>query len=289
VKTLPEGMQAHLDSGTTTLCWCWQLTRRDGVVLGFTDHDRTIMLDAVTFAAVSGFTASEVESSLGLAVDNLEVAGALSSATLNEDDLLAGLYDNAAIHLWRVNWADVSQRVLMRQGTLGEVTRAGGAFRAEVRGLAQQLNQPVGRAYGRLCDADLGDARCGVAVVPVMGVVTAVRDARRFTVRGHGAHDADSFIGGMLTFTNGANMGHSMEVKRHAAGGRFELWQGMQAAIAVGDSVTVTPGCDKRFSTCRDRFANAANFRGFPHMPGNDAVLAGPALDQPMDGGSRYV
>ncbi|MEL7480947.1 MAG: DUF2163 domain-containing protein [Pseudomonadota bacterium] len=35
--------------------------------------------------------------------------------------------------------------------------------------------------------------------------------------------------------------------------------------------------CDQRFSTCVERFSNAENFRGFPHMPGNDAVLAGPA------------
>ena len=123
MKTLPDGMQAHLDGGATTLCWCWQLTRRDGVVQGFTDHDRDISFDGVTFGAVSGFTASQIESSLGLAVDNLTLTGALSSATLNEADLAAGLYDNAAIRIWRTNWADTGQRVLMRSGTLGEVTR----------------------------------------------------------------------------------------------------------------------------------------------------------------------
>jgi uncharacterized phage protein (TIGR02218 family) len=127
VKTLPAGMQAHLDGGATTLCWCWQLTRGDGAVQGFTDHDRDLAFDGVTYAAVSGFTASEVQSSLGLAVDNLALSGALSSGSLNEADLAAGLYDNAAIRIWRVNWAAVGQRVLMRSGTLGEVTRSGTA------------------------------------------------------------------------------------------------------------------------------------------------------------------
>lgn len=288
MKTLPEGMQAHLDGGATTLCWCWQLTRADGVTLGFTDHDRMLAFDGVTFAAVTGFAASEVESSLGLAVDNLEVAGALSSAALDGDDLAAGLYDNAAIRLWRVNWEDVAQRVLMRSGTLGAVTRAGGAFHAEVRGLAQQLNQPVGRAYGRLCDADLGDARCGVEVAPVRGAVAAVTDGRRLRVSGLEEQGEDVFTGGKLTFTSGAQEGRVVEVKRQRTGGIIKLWQAMVAPVAPGDGFTLTPGCDKRFATCRDRFANAANFRGFPHMPGNDAVLSGPSSLQVMDGGSRH-
>jgi uncharacterized phage protein (TIGR02218 family) len=287
MKTLPDGMQDHLDSGATTLCWCWTLTRRDGAVQGFTDHDRDLAFDGVTYQAASGFTASEVQSSLGLAVDNLSVTGALSAASLNEDDLAAGLYDGAAIAIWRVNWNTVSQRVLMKSGTLGEVTRQGTAFTAEMRGLAQALNQPVGRAFGRLCDAILGDARCTLTVTPVAGAVVTAADARRFTVSGLGDAAPGDFTGGKLVFTSGANAGRGGEVKRHA-GTTIELWQAMSETVAAGDAFTVTPGCDKQFSTCRDRFANSANFRGFPHMPGNDAVLASPAANQPMDGGSRY-
>jgi uncharacterized phage protein (TIGR02218 family) len=68
----------------------------------------------------------------------------------------------------------------------------------------------------------------------------------------------------------------------------IELWQAMAADVVAGDGFTVTRGCDKQFATCRDRFANAVNFRGFPYMPGNDAVMALPATGQPLDGGSRY-
>src|SRR5207249_5194788 len=136
--------------------------RNDGVTLGFTDHDEAVTFDGITYEAVSGFTASEVQSTLGLAVDNLTVLGALSSTTINEHDLAAGLYDNAAIEIWRVNWAASDQRVLMRKGNLGEVKRGKTAFQAEVRGLAHLLNQPMGRAYGYSCDADLGDARCTI-------------------------------------------------------------------------------------------------------------------------------
>ena len=291
MKILPDGLQAHLDGGATTLCWCWKLVRGDGAVQGFTDHDRALSFDGTLYQAASGFTASEVQSGLGLTVDNLTLAGALSAATLNEADLAAGLYDNAALDIWRVNWADVAQRVLMRSGSLGEVTRSGGAFAAEIRGLAQALNQPVGRAFGHLCDADLGDGRCGLAITAADGVVVTAADSRRFSVGGLDGFASGDLTGGKLTFTSGVASGQAMEIKRHGASGgivSIELWQSVSEAVAAGDGFTVTPGCDKQFSTCRGRFSNAANFRGFPYMPGNDAVLATPAASQVLDGGSRY-
>src|SRR5437879_3349964 len=106
MKHLSPALQAHLDSGTTTLAWCWRLTRADGARLGFTDHDRDLAFDGTTFEAASGFTATDIKDAVGLSVDNLEVESALSSDSLNEDDLAAGLFDAGAIEIWRVNWAD---------------------------------------------------------------------------------------------------------------------------------------------------------------------------------------
>ncbi|MEI9995690.1 MAG: DUF2163 domain-containing protein [Rhizomicrobium sp.] len=291
MKPLPSGLQAHLSSGATTLCWCWKLIRRDGALQGFTDHDCALGFDGLSYEPATGFTASEVQSTLGLAVDNLTVLGALSAATLNEADLAAGLYDDAAIEIWRVNWGAPEQRVLMRKGSLGEVKRGKTDFSAEIRGLAHRLNQPVGRVYGYGCDADLGDGRCGKDIsssaFAASAAVARVIDNRRFAVTGLDAYANGWFSQGKLTFTGGANAGRAMEVKRHAAGS-IELWQAMSAPVAPGDTFTVTAGCDKQFATCRDRFANSVNFRGFPYMPGNDAVLASPTQTQPMDGGSRY-
>jgi len=291
MKSLSPALQSHLASGTTTLCWCWKIVRRDGAVLGFTDHDLPVSFDAVAYAAVTGFTASEVQSTLGLAVDNLTVTGALSSASLNETDLAAGLYDDADIEIWRVNWAAPDQRVLMRKGSLGQVKRGKTAFSCEMRGLAHRLNQPVGRVYGYSCDADLGDARCGKdisgsAFTATASVVAAI-DNRRFTVTGLGAYASGWFSGGKLVFATGANAGRAMEIKRHATGS-IELWQAMSESVAPGDTATLSAGCDKQFSTCKTKFANGANFRGFPYMPGNDAALAPPTQSQPLDGGSRY-
>lgn len=186
MKTLSPELGAHLASGATTLCWCWRVARRDGVVMGFTDHDKALTFDGTTYEAASGFTASDIKDGLGLAVDNLEVSGALSSATLTDDDLSAGRYDDARVEIHRVNWSDTSQRVLMRSGSIGEVRRSGTSFAAELRGLAHYLQQTKGRLLQLTCDADLGDARCKVDLSsPAFrgtGSIIAAASARRFTV-----------------------------------------------------------------------------------------------------------
>lgn len=290
MKTLPPGMQAHLDGGATTLCHCWKLTRADGAAMGFTDHDRDIEIDGLVHEAAAGFTASAVDSSSGLAVDNLDILGALISDRLNDGDLAAGMFDDAEVEIWRVNWQAPEQRSLMRKGNLGEVSRGATAFTAELRGLAHRLNQPVGRLFQYGCDADLGDARCGVSLEPGAGVVVECEDDRVLMASGLGAFEEGWFERGRLHFTGGANAGACMEVKVHAlspSGAVIELWQAMARVIRAGDTFEVTAGCDKQFATCGAKFANGVNFRGFPHMPGNDFVMSYPTSGGANDGGSR--
>jgi uncharacterized phage protein (TIGR02218 family) len=294
MKSLPPSLAAHLATGTTTLAWCWRVTRNDGVRFGFTDHDRDLAFDGTAFEAATGFTASEIRDALGLSVDNLEVSSALKSDRLDEDDLAAGLYDDAAIEIWRVNWADPDARVLMRSGSLGEVRRSGAAFTAEVRGLAHYLQQPKGRLYQSGCDADLGDARCGVDLDdPAFrgtGTVIAAAGRRQLTASGLDAFAEGWFTRGLVTFTSGANANRAQEVKRHTLAGAtatIELWQPMALDILADDTFTVTAGCDKRFATCRAKFANAVNFRGFPHMPGPDYVLAVARPGEPVTTADR--
>lgn len=281
MKSLSSALVAHLESGVTTLCWCWRLQRNDGVALGFTDHDRDLVFDGTTFEAAAGFTASEIRDSVGLAVDNLEVESALSSDRLREEDILGGLYDDARVEIWRVNWQSPDQRVLVRVGSLGEVRRNGQAFTGEIRGLAHYLQQPGGRLYQYGCDADLGDARCKVALsappLRATAAVAAIIGARAFTASGIDAYGADWFTRGLIRFTSGANAGRSFEIKRHLLSGGapvIELWQEPIHEPSPGDAFTATAGCDKQVSTCAAKFANVANFRGFPHMPGNDFVSA---------------
>jgi uncharacterized phage protein (TIGR02218 family) len=265
MKTLSPAFAAHLASGATTLCWCWRLTRRDGTKLGFTDHDNPLTFDTTIFEAASGFTASEIKDTIGLSVDNLEVTSAITSDALAEADLASGLYDDAAVEIFRVNWSDPSQRVLMRSGSLGEVRRSGIAFSAEVRGLAHYLQQPKGRLYQYTCDADLGDARCALdRTAPAyqgLGSVLTVASARAFTATGLTAYASDWFTRGLLTFNSGAATAQSIEVKAHTVSPSgtvtIELWSPARLPLTSGQTFTITAGCDKHLTTCTAKFANA--------------------------------
>jgi uncharacterized phage protein (TIGR02218 family) len=283
MRTLPSGLEGSLLAGVTTQCWCWRLTPRTGPRLGFTDHDRDLVFDGTTFEAATGFTATEIRDRVGLSVDDLEVSGALVSDRLGEAALASGDFDDARVEIFRVDWAAPEQRILVRSGSLGEVRRTQSGFAAEVRGLAHYLAETKGRLFQYACDADLADARCGIDLTlpqwRIVASVSLVETARRIAVVGP-PHAASLFTRGLATFTSGANTGRRFEVKRHWTSGgmqRLELWQEPKAVIAVGDQLFVTAGCDRTFATCRTRFGNAVNFRGFPHMPGND-FLAGPEV-----------
>lgn len=291
-RVVGTALQNHLNTGTTTLCWCFRIARKDGTILGFTDHDRNLVMDSVTYEAMSGFTGTEVQENIGLNVDNLDIQGALRSDRIKEGDILAGLYDDAAIHIYRVNWRDTSQRVLLRSGSLGELTRSNSFFKAEVRGLAHYLQQPRGRVFQFSCDADLGDARCGVNLsgYTATGTVVTVTEQKVLQVSGAAAAAAtDTYSRGKLTWLTGANAGRAIEIKSHtlASGVAYiEIWQTPVSPIVIGDTFSVQAGCDKQPKTCRDRFANFVNFRGFPYMPGNDYVTTYPNRDDPDNDGS---
>jgi uncharacterized phage protein (TIGR02218 family) len=288
------GLAAHLAGGLTNVCRCWAVTRRDGVAHGFTDHDRDLAFDGLVFRAQTGLTASALQQSTGLAVDNSEALGALTSDAIAESDVNAGRYDGAEVRAWLVNWAAPEERVLQFRGSIGEVTRAGGAFRAELRGLAESLNRPQGRAYQAPCSAILGDIRCKVALsAPGYSAEVAaevVEDGRRFLFAELEGFDDRWFERGRLRVLGGAAAGLVGVVKndRLSASGRvIELWESLPAEVAAGDILRLETGCDKRVDTCRMKFDNLVNYRGFPAIPGEDWLMAVPGNQPVRDGGSR--
>ena len=292
MKNLSPALQAHLDDGTTTLSWCWRISRSDGVALGFTDHDRPLAFDGTAFEPESGFAASEIRAGSDLAVDAQDATGVLTSDRITETDILDGRWDNAAVELWRVNWADTSQRVLLRRGAVGQIRRGRMAFVAEVRSLAHVLGQTVGRTFQAGCDARLGDARCRInlesAVFKGTGMVSDLLRDRAFLATGLSGFEAGWFTSGTLTWTSGANVGRITEVLSHGladAIATLTLLEAPVRAIAEGDSFTARAGCDKRIPTCGAKFANTANYRGFPNIPGQDAVLRYASQDGGHEGG----
>lgn len=280
MKSLPVALQAHLDEGTTTLAWCWRITRSDGVTFGFTDHDRTLGFDETDFEPESGLTAAELRSGSDLSVDAQDAEGVLTSDRITETDIIDGRWDNAEVEVWRVNWQDTSQRVLMRRGAIGQIRRGRLAFVAEVRSLAHVLGQTVGRTFQANCDAALGDARCGIGLEDPAykgsGVVIDLLRDRAFTASGLGGFEAGWFAFGTIEWMSGDNAGRRAEVLSHDRVDGIAILTLLEAPVrsmVEGDAFTIRAGCDKRIETCAAIFANVSNFRGFPHIPGQDTIL----------------
>lgn len=288
------GLDAHLATGATGVCRCWKLVRGDGVAFGFTDHDRALSFEGVEFRPESGLSAAALMQTTGLSVDNTEAVGALSDAAITEADIAAGRYDGAAVEAWLVQWAAPENRVLQFRGALGELTRAGGAFTAELRGLAERMNVATGRVYQRSCAAVLGDGACGVdlsaAGYSAEVGIAALEGARVLWLDGLEAFEPRWFERGRCVVLDGAAAGLEGAIKIDRPEGglrRVELWDRVRAELAVGDRVRITASCDKRMETCRLKFGNLLNFRGFPDLPGEDWMVAHPSRVSARDGGSR--
>ena len=286
-------LAAHLAGGITTVARCWALRRRDGVEMGFTDHDRDLAFEGIVFRADSGLSARAVQQSTGLAVDNTEALGVLSDAGLREADILAGRWDGAEVRAWVVNWADVEDRELRFRGTVGEVVRKAGAFRADLRGLTEALGTVQGAAFTRGCGAVLGDGRCRFVLSQAGYVaevaVETVEEGRIFRWADLRGFDDRWFERGRFVVVSGEAAGLVGVVKNDRATGaarRVELWERLGLAVVPGDRVRIEAGCDKRAETCRLKFRNFLNFRGFPHVPGEDWLTAYPVRGQGNDGGA---
>lgn len=277
MKAASTALAAHIAGETTTLATCWKVTRTDGTVLGFTDHDQNITVGSVIYEASSGYTRSAIHTIADLSVDNLDIQSALDSDTLVAEDLRDGLWDNAEVEIFFVNWQNLSQgQIMLKRGTIGQVELQDGIFKAELRGLTQALQQQIVELYTPDCRADLGDARCKVDLGPltVTGTVTAATDRYGFTDSSR--TEADGYWnGGLVTWNGGANDGRKMEIGT-SANGVFTLFLPMSGNIAVGDTYSLQPGCDKTFATCKTRYSNANNFRGEPYVPGTDQTLQYP-------------
>jgi uncharacterized phage protein (TIGR02218 family) len=280
-----------LKRSVTNHCFCWTVTRKDGAKLGFTDHDLPLTLDGVVHDPQTGFNASAAESELGMQTGSMDLDGALRSDRISESDIRAGKYDGAEVKAWLVNWQTPDQRMLLRVSHIGRIEMQDGAFKVELQSLTEAMDRRRGRLVRRGCDAELGDGRCGKTVSGAeftgTGTVVTAQPQGDFFAAGLSAYTPRWFEYGYVEWLTGANAGQRAQVSVHELSGpntRLALLEILPFQVAAGDTFRVTAGCDKSFATCKAKFGNALNFRGFPHLPGNDAVYTYASGDGIFDG-----
>lgn len=255
----------------STLAFAWRVERRDGITLGFTSHDRDLVIGGLVYASAPGMLPSAIERSDGLEADDVRLAAALTSDAFSDDDLLSGRWDGAALTLSAVDWtAPDTAPVVLIAGEFGEVEIRGEGFAVGLRGPTSVLDAPANEETSPECRAQFGDKRCRVDLSGrrMMAVVAAASDR---TVTLTGALPDGDFASGTLRWLTGANAGLESRIVGNG-GATLTLRDVPAAAVTAGTRVDVVEGCDKRLATCIGRFANAINFRGEPHLPGNDLL-----------------
>ncbi len=275
--TMPEPLTVAPDwlrAEAVTIAWCWRLARRDGVVVGLTSHDRDLIVGGVPYRAAPGMKPSAIETRDSLDAGTMDLEGAIASDAIAARDLDAGRWDGAQARLFVTDWSapDV-EPVTVARGVLGAVERRGAAFTAELQGVTRALDRPVCPATSPSCRAELGDGKCRIDLAPLTHKRRAIAVEGRAVTLDSAVPVGMAF--GELMWIEGAACGLASPVIG-AAGAVLTLAEVPPFGFALPVRVRLTEGCDKQLATCRERFDNAANFRGEAHLPGNDLLTRYP-------------
>lgn len=262
-----------LEGELTTLALCWRIERRDGVTIGLTAHDRDIVWDGLVHRAAPGMVPSAITRGAGLDPASMDVTGALTSDAISEADLLAGRWDGARVAIFACDWTDPANQVALGEGMIGAIETSAGTLTAELRGAMAALERPVVETTSAECRAELGDARCRVAMAGRRRFASVTAIADNVLTLDAEAPLAGAYAQGRLRWISGANSG--LEDAILASAGTSVTLRRPPRFDAPG-RVLLIEGCDKLLATCAGRFGNALNFRGEPYLPGIDLLTRYP-------------
>ncbi len=287
MKACSSGLNTHIQQGQTTLATLFKVTRRDGTVLGFTEHDVDLIVGGVTYLSTSSYNRFNLNEGSDSSAKTTELVGAIDSV-ITRDELERRLYDYAQIQLLLCNWSNVSQgSIILATGSFGPVSIEEFQFRVEIRGLAKPLEDMGGEICGPGCRVDFGSPKCapsgllasGTNINSLLQTGTVVSTDGVKTIVFSGMSNPSKPDGGNLTFLTGSNANLSAEIKTINWGtNTLTLQPGalLLLDIAPGDTFSYFPACDKTFFTCSTVYLNALNFQAEPHAFNPDESLQYP-------------
>jgi len=248
----------------------WRVYRQDGVALAFTSHDRDIVIGGLTHRAAPGIAPSAIRRDLSLSNDSAEVEGVLSHDSIAEDDLAAGLFDDALVEIGAVDWESGAASTLY-SGTIGNVDNHHNSFSAELKSAKVLLEQDLVPRTSPTCRAEFCGRGCNLSAPQFTSVLqlSAIDwDTNSVTFSGLTAED---YIDGEVRFMDGPQTGLAFGIV-DIIGAAFALDRQLARTIEIGTMAMVKQGCDHTLATCQSRFGNSINFRGEPYLPGNDLL-----------------
>jgi uncharacterized phage protein (TIGR02218 family) len=290
-------MADYLMTDGVSLATLWKITRRDGEVFYFTDHDQDIDLTSasVTFGTPAssdvyvsalGYTRSAMKQSTSMEPDILEILGAVDDLGFKAKDLAAGLFDHALVEIGLVNWRDLYMGVIyLRRSYFGEVTIQAENYVVSIRSLVDILSREIVKTYQPTCPVDLGSVECTIDIdtdftqdgysirqVGTVSAVSSVDERLTFEVtfstfpQAPATYLDDGLLvwDGLITPTTNQNSGRYLEIDSYETTGAdsITLLFPTPRPIVVGDTFIAYIGCSKVPTPCRTRFGSASGGRG---------------------------
>lgn len=286
MKSLTTALRNHYAQGSTTIARQWRLERPDGLVKTVTTCARDLLITGEVYESKDGLNPMAIQQSADGDVQNTTVDGALDDGFITEAEVVGGLWDNTFVTVFEVNYRDLTMgRAILFSGWIGNQNVGRSTFKAELRSLAQAMQQTTGRVYDPLCQALLGDAECKVDVEALRFTSALTGVTSRRTFADSAATQASDYFGaGVFRIESGDYTGAQMEIYSFAAG-VYVLALPLPVDPTAGMAYSVIPGCRKRHergsrnpsgtSDCIDKYNNVVNFRGYPPslFPGNNRIL----------------
>jgi uncharacterized phage protein (TIGR02218 family) len=269
VRAVSAGLQAAIEQGK--ICRVIAITLPDASVVGLTDHDRPLVIGGTTYEPATT-RGGRLFSREGAAVDSQTFDLGWGQAL--EEALLGGDYDDAALEYGIAGWAMAApERMVTFKGDLGRLHWNRDGQRVEYQDLMTLLGRTIGRTFGPGCPVNLGSQGAGqcnvdLSTFEVAVTVTSIDGASPLLIfSDSGLSDADAwFDDGEITWATGLNAGRTDVIEAFASN-QFTLQLPARYAVAIGDTGTATPGCDKSTGAggC-DKFSNRDNFQGWPFV-----------------------
>lgn len=274
-RSITSALEDHFKQDVTSLAMCFDIERRDGTVLGFTNHDKPIEYDGVTYDPFSSAAMFNLEQLMTTEADNMEMSIAFDDKYITKEEIQRGEYDHAFMRIFFINHQDPDQGILkLTSGYLGTAEIKEYGAKAEMMSLANALQTEIGCKYSYKCRATWADEECGFNEddFKVTGTVDTASDKKTFTDPDR--DEAENYFKyGVVKFTSGDNEGWTREVKAFKDG-QFDLLFAFPFDIAEDDEYEALPGCSNYPEDCKNKFGenNIANYRGEPFLPGRDEV-----------------
>jgi uncharacterized phage protein (TIGR02218 family) len=256
---------------------CFTFTLATGTALTWTNVDEPVTYNGATFSSTGPLVQGlKYKASVGLEVDKQQI-----TISARPTDLIAGnpalqairegAFDGATVQRDRVFLTAIGGSVIGgvtlfhgRVSTVDNVGRTSAQLTVASDLVILDYDMPR-NLYAATCSHTLYDSGCGVirGTYSATGTVGVGSTATSILTGAAAAGHAQ----GSIVFTSGANANLRATVKSVSPGYSLTLMYPLPETPASGDGFTVAFGCDHTRGTCQSKFANLANFRGFPFVP----------------------